>query len=594
MNAQGLLRMSVRSKLILACGALAVVTGLVGGAGLWGIARVSTAFDAVANQSLPAVSHLVQADRDMQRALVAQRTLMFMKSDSTASEEQRRVHDTSLARVGEHWTTYTGFPATEEEKTLWPAFEKARAEWEASSREVLKLLTQDSTDARKDAIDISLAEGTQKFEAARTVLARLGQSRLTQANAQADTEARRVAGVQWLVIVFVVSAFGMASVLSLVLTRLISRPLRQVVTRLREVAEGDGDLTKRLDAARHDELGELARWFNTFIEKLQMIMAQIRQAADYVTTASQRLSAATEQLSSGSHEQAASLEETAASLEEITSTVKQNADNARQGNQLAAGSRATAEKGGQVVTSAVGAMTEITTASRKIAEIITTIDEIAFQTNLLALNAAVEAARAGEQGRGFAVVASEVRNLAQRSASAAKEIKGLIQDSVQKIEAGSELVNRSGATLTDIVGSVKRVTDIIAEIAAASQEQSAGIDQVNRAVTQMDQVTQSNSSQMEQLSSTAQSLAAQAEELQALVARFKVEDGSAARTAATAATRTPPAPGRADRTAPPVARVVSPVAGSRRRPEPLSPAAPAHAVIGTAPARSNGDGFEEF
>jgi methyl-accepting chemotaxis protein len=211
-------------------------------------------------------------------------------------------------------------------------------------------------------------------------------------------------------------------------------------------------------------------------------------------------------------------------LEEITGTVKQNAENARQANELAMNSRDVAQMGGEVVTAAVQAMTEITKSSKKIADIITAIDEIAFQTNLLALNAAVEAARAGEQGRGFAVVAAEVRNLAQRSAGAAKEIKDLIGDSVAKVESGSELVNRSGQTLGEITKSVKRVADIIGEIAAASQEQSSGIDQVNRAVTQMDQVVQSNTAQTEELTSTAQSLTAQADQLKALVARFKLAD----------------------------------------------------------------------
>jgi ABC-type transporter Mla subunit MlaD len=269
-------------------------------------------------------------------------------------------------------------------------------------------------------------------------------------------------------------------------------------------------------------------------------------------------------------------------IEEITGTVKQNAGNARQANQLAMGSRDTAERGGQVVTTAVAAMGEINQASKKIADIITTIDAIAFQTNLLALNAAVEAARAGEQGRGFAVVASEVRNLARRSASAAKEIKDLIQDSVGKIEAGSALVNQSGQTLGEIVESVKRVTDIIAEIAAASQEQSAGIDQVNRAVTQMDRVTQSNSAQAEQLTSTAQSLAAQAEELQALVARFKVEEGSAARRSDAAATPVAPARPTVDRIAPLAAdrRVPAMARTPRRAPEPAPLAAHAHANNG--------------
>jgi methyl-accepting chemotaxis protein len=367
------------------------------------------------------------------------------------------------------------------------------------------------------------------------------------------------------------------------IARMIARPLAQTVALLKDIAEGEGDLTKRLEANSRDEVGEVAKWFNAFMDKLHDIIAQVKDAANHAATASQQLSAAGEQLASGAQEQASSLEETAASLEEITGTVKQNADNAKQANQLAVGSRTTAEKGGQVVTSAVGAMTEINRSSKKIADIITTIDEIAFQTNLLALNAAVEAARAGEQGRGFAVVAAEVRNLAQRSATAAKEIKGLIQDSVQKVEAGSALVNQSGQTLEEIVTSVKRVTDIIAEITAASQEQSTGIDQVNKAVTQMDQVTQSNAAQTEELSSTAQSMAAQAEELQALVGRFKVADGHHA--AAVHAAAQPAAPRPAARPAP---KALPAKGGSKKAAEP--------ALVGARAGNGHGagDGFEEF
>jgi len=259
----------------------------------------------------------------------------------------------------------------------------------------------------------------------------------------------------------------------------------------------------------------LSRWFTKALIEVDLI-------ARDVATASQHLAAASEQLSSGAQESAASLEETASSLEEMTATVRQNADNADQANSLANSSRETAEQGGEVVASAVRAMGEINQASKKIADIITTIDEIAFQTNLLALNAAVEAARAGEQGRGFAVVAGEVRNLAQRSATAAREIKGLIQDSVTKVEAGSTLVNQSGETLGGIVQSVMKVTDIVGEIAAASREQSSGIDQINRAVAQMDSVTQSNASQTEEMSGTAVALSGQAEQLQKVVARFNL------------------------------------------------------------------------
>ena len=229
----------------------------------------------------------------------------------------------------------------------------------------------------------------------------------------------------------------------------------------------------------------------------------MRGSSEQVGTASKQISEGNSNLSQRTQEQASALEETASSMEEMTSTVKQNADNTRQANQLVANARTQAQDGGEVVTKAVAAMEQINTSSKKIADIIGVIDEIAFQTNLLALNAAVEAARAGEQGRGFAVVATEVRNLAQRSATAAKEIKGLINDSVDKVKSGSELVDASGKALAEIVGSVKKVADIIAEIAAASQEQSSGIDQINKAVMQMDEMTQQNAALVEEAAAAA-------------------------------------------------------------------------------------------
>jgi methyl-accepting chemotaxis protein len=285
-----------------------------------------------------------------------------------------------------------------------------------------------------------------------------------------------------------------------------------------------GELGQVPPSVSHDEFAQMLVELDSADKSLAAMITEVRSSADSIRIASGEIASGNVNLSQRTEEQVSALGQTASSIEELTGTVKQNAENAREANQLAMGSLDTAEKGGEVVTRAVAAMGEINASSKKIADIITTIDEIAFQTNLLALNAAVEAARAGEQGRGFAVVAAEVRSLAQRSATAAKEIKALIQDSVQKVQDGSELVNRSGQTLQDIVASVKKVTDIIGEIAAASQEQSSGIDQVNKAVSQMDQVVQSSAAQTEELSSTAQSMAAQAQRLQALVGQFKLDD----------------------------------------------------------------------
>jgi methyl-accepting chemotaxis protein len=368
-------------------------------------------------------------------------------------------------------------------------------------------------------------------------------------------------------VVFTAVAFASAVLLAVVIARGITGALRRMTGGLAGVATGD--LTVRLETASKDELGDLAHAFNASLTALHDIVRPFSDASGQVASAAHQLSGVSSALSSGAQEQASSLEETAASVEEITGTVRQNADNARQADQLAAGARSAADQGRQVVSEAVAAMAEINRSSRKIADIITTIDEIAFQTNLLALNAAVEAARAGEQGRGFAVVAAEVRNLAQRSATAAKEIKGLIKDSVGTVEAGSELVNKSGVTLQGIVAAVTRVTDVIGEIAAASKEQLAGIEQVNRAVTQMDQVVQANAVQTEEMSSTAQVLAEQAAQLRTLVGRFRIAEGPTAaapapvtRAAPRAARRpSPPPPTRAAKTAPPTPVGAHPING---------------------------------
>jgi methyl-accepting chemotaxis protein len=283
-----------------------------------------------------------------------------------------------------------------------------------------------------------------------------------------------------------------------------------------------GDLTDQLTLTCEGELEQIKVSLNSAISNLKTSLTTVREAAESVETGAEEITKGNEDLSARTSEQAASLEETSSAMEEMTATVKQNADNARQANQLAVAARDVAAKGGTVTTKAVEAMSEINKSSTKIADIITVIDEIAFQTNLLALNAAVEAARAGEHGRGFAVVAAEVRNLAQRSATAAKEIKGLIKESLQRVTDGSELVNHSGKTLQEIVTSVKRVTDIIAEITAASQEQASGIDQVNTSIMHMDQTTQQNAALVEETTAASQSMRVQAQALMKQVKSFKI------------------------------------------------------------------------
>jgi methyl-accepting chemotaxis protein len=321
-------------------------------------------------------------------------------------------------------------------------------------------------------------------------------------------------------VIYALAAFGTAALFFAWMSRLITAPMAKVANALEKLAAGN--LTCRVDVESADETGKMAAGLNKAVAAMAETVTKVREVAHTMTGASHELASATNEISSGAQRQAASLEQTAASLEEISSAVKLNADNAQQASLLASQSRDTAEQGGRTVASAVRAMGEITQASKKIADIITTVDEIAFQTNLLALNAAVEAARAGDQGRGFAVVATEVRNLAQRSAMASKEIKNLIGDSVSKIETGSSHINKSGEELQRIVSAVKRATDIIQEIASGSREQNTAISQVTRAISHLDGVTQHNSAQTEELSATAQHLADNARELEKLVSFFQV------------------------------------------------------------------------
>jgi methyl-accepting chemotaxis protein len=310
------------------------------------------------------------------------------------------------------------------------------------------------------------------------------------------------------------------------IVRSITQPMQEAINIANAIASGD--LTKRIEATSTNETGRLLQALKAMNENLVDLVGKVRMGTDQITTASGEIASGNSDLSQRTEEQASSLEETASSMEELTSTVKQNADNARQANQLAVGASEVAIKGGSVVGQVVQTMSSINESSKKIVDIISVIDGIAFQTNILALNAAVEAARAGEQGRGFAVVATEVRTLAQRSAAAAKEIKELISDSVAKVEDGTRLVDEAGATMDEIVTAVKRVTDIMSEISAASQEQSSGIEQVNQAVSQMDEVTQQNAALVEEASAAAESMQEQAYALTQAINTFKLSGGQGA------------------------------------------------------------------
>ena len=387
---------------------------------------------------------------------------------------------------------------------------------------VKRQVTALSTMAVQDYLDLNdagSAANTALREAVGEVLAHIDSS-TDELVSQAET----AHGVSRTVtIVMLAISLALALGCWLFISRTVLRPLREAGDHFEKIS--GGDFTGRIDVRSTNEIGQLFGAIKRMQESLTRTVALVRRGVDEINVGSREISAGNTDLSSRTEQQAASLEETAASMEQLASTVKQNADNARQANQLAASASDVAERGGSAVSEVVSTMQGISASSRKISEIVSVIDGIAFQTNILALNAAVEAARAGEQGKGFAVVAGEVRSLAQRSAQAAKEIKGLIEDSVTKVGAGSQRVERAGATMQEIVASVKRVTDIMGEISAASEEQSSGIDQVNRAVSQMDEVTQQNAALVEEAAAAAGSLQEQAQRLAEAVAVFKINAG---------------------------------------------------------------------
>ncbi|MDM0107417.1 methyl-accepting chemotaxis protein [Variovorax sp. J22R24] len=447
-----------------------------------------------------------------------------------------------------------------EERQLFEKVGELRKEYLAAREEVSKLKLAGDLDGANRVF-------TSRFEPTSVNYLAGVQQMVDLQRAQLDAAAQRGqdlrAQTSTLLTVCTVLTLALGGLLAWFLTRSITRPLRRAEKMAKAIA--GMDLTGAPQASyAQDETGHLLRAIDAMRAALKDSLQQVHGVVVNVSSASTQIATGNQDLSSRTEEQASSLEQTAASMEELTSTVKQNADNARQANQLAVSASEVAVKGGSVVSQVVDTMGSINASSRKIVDIIGVIDGIAFQTNILALNAAVEAARAGEQGRGFAVVASEVRSLAQRSAAAAKEIKTLIGDSVEKVEEGSKQVAEAGKTMEEIVDSVKRVTDIMGEITAASQEQTSGIEQINQAITQMDQVTQQNAALVEEAAAAAASLQEQAGSLSQVVSVFKLEGGQAA-------------PGK-QRVAPTLAaapKAAAPKPSAQRKPAPAPAAVPA-------------------
>ena len=446
----------------------------------------------------------------------------FSLSGNPASLEPYNI---GKAAYKKHWEAAKSLTADNpQQQQRLESLDAEERRWLADATDPAIALRRDVSEGKAQ-IDAVVAleqagKGKQGMDTMRDLLAQMKDTEmglLAQRSKEAD--ALRMFTIEALIGGGII-AILLAAVLATWLGHNITRPLEVALDLARRVARGD--LTARVEARSKDEIGQLVDALKDMNESLVRIVSEVRSGTETIATASAQIAGGNMDLSARTEQQASSLEETASSMEELTTTVQQNADNARQANGLAVSASEVASKGGTVVAQVVDTMGSINESAKKIVDIIGVIDGIAFQTNILALNAAVEAARAGEQGRGFAVVAAEVRNLAQRSAGAAKEIKSLIGDSVEKVESGSRLVDQAGATMQEIVESIRRVADIVAEISAASDEQRAGIEQVNQAIGQMDQVTQQNASLVEEAAAAAEAMQDQSKSLAQVVSVFKV------------------------------------------------------------------------
>ncbi len=510
-------KLSIRFRLNLALSVLAILLTVIGVIGVLGMRTASADLQEIYSNQLASMGFVAKAQQHLTVIRVGLDRVMFHPDapDVAATVDKSLGYKT---RSDDAWKAYQALPKTPEEQQLAVKIDGMRTAYFKEGIEplVAALRAHDTAAADKIVMD-TLPPRSAALLAA---MEELEHSQSQQAAALHEAASVRSQEFLWLVSVAIGVGILAALGCAIGLHRAISVPLNRMLGNFAEISRGN--LTDAIEVTSENEMGALTRGLQEMQQGLINTIHAVRSGSEAIATATHQIAAGNVDLSQRTEEQASALEQTAASMEELTSIVKQNADNAVQANSLAVQASDTAARGGEAVKRVVDTMGEIDVASKKIGEITSTIEGIAFQTNILALNAAVEAARAGEQGRGFAVVAGEVRSLAQRTATAAKEIVQLIADTVQRVEAGARHAEHAGATMGEVVQAVRRVTDTMGEIAAASHEQSAGIDQVGQAVNQMDQVTQQNAALVEEAASAAQALEDQAATLKTSVASFRL------------------------------------------------------------------------
>ncbi|MHA6820878.1 methyl-accepting chemotaxis protein [Ralstonia pseudosolanacearum] len=510
--------LSIKARLALVLFVLAVFLAGVGALGLVGNLRSNAALKETYSNNLASTRALGLAEAKLAQARTALDRAIFETDPAKMADAISRIQ-AQIGNSEKAWTAYQNLPYStpEEEKVAGEAKKQRDLIIKDNIAAAVEALKRGDKDAART---LAVEQIPYNFRTYASQSDRLNAIQTEVSAALYEASQSFFKGLVWTFVIVIAVGLALAAGCYLILSRAISLPLAEMLVHFREIAAGN--LTTDVRVRSRDEMGVLMEGLQQMQDKLKATVLTVRHGSESIASATQQIAAGNTNLSQRTEEQASSLEETASSMEELTSIVKQNADNARQASTLAENASGIAMQGGAVVQDVVTTMAQISESSRKITDIIAVIEGIAFQTNILALNAAVEAARAGEQGRGFAVVAGEVRTLAQRSAGAAKEIKSLIEDSATRVESGSSLVARAGKTMDEIVVAVRRVTDIMGEISAGSAEQSTGIEQINEAVTQMDDVTQQNAALVEQAAAAAQALEEQADELRRAVSVFRV------------------------------------------------------------------------